>query len=43
MPEPLSTAAQLNFDLGALPMTHGNDFELHTDNHACMEAMADRD
>ncbi|MGC3020497.1 cardiolipin synthase [Brevibacterium sp. FAM 24630] len=41
MPEPLSTAAQLNFDLGALPMTHGNDFELHVDNHACMEAMAD--
>lgn len=41
MPEPLSTAAQLNFDLGALPMTHGNGFELHVDNHACMEAMAD--
>lgn len=41
MPEPLSTAAQLNFDLGALPMTHGNSFELETDNHACMEAMAD--
>ncbi|MGJ5725105.1 cardiolipin synthase [Brevibacterium sp. H602] len=41
MPEPLSTAAQLNFDLGALPMTHGNSFDLHVDNHACMEAMAD--
>lgn len=41
MPEPLSTAAQLNFDLGALPMTHGNAFELHPDNHECMEAMAD--
>src|SRR5699024_166876 len=26
---------------GALPMTHGNGFELHVDNHACMEAMAD--
>lgn len=41
MPEPLRTAAQLNFDLGALPMTHGNSFDLHVDNHACMEAMAD--
>ncbi|UVI35828.1 cardiolipin synthase [Brevibacterium spongiae] len=41
MPEPLSTAAQLNFDLGALPMTHGNFFDLHVDNHACMDAMAD--
>ncbi|MCD1286711.1 cardiolipin synthase [Brevibacterium sp. CCUG 69071] len=41
MPEPLSTAAQLNFDLGALPMTHGNDLHLHVDNHECMEAMAD--
>lgn len=41
MPEPLSTAAQLNFDLGALPMTHGNGFDLHVDNHECMEAMAD--
>src|SRR5699024_6228155 len=29
MPEPLSTAAQLNFDLGALPMTHGNGFEFY--------------
>ncbi|MDN5793606.1 MAG: PLDc N-terminal domain-containing protein, partial [Brevibacterium aurantiacum] len=41
MPEPLSTAAQLNFELGALPMTHGNAFDLQIDNHACMEAMAD--
>ncbi|WP_309132775.1 cardiolipin synthase [Brevibacterium sp.] len=41
MPEPLSTAAQLNFDLGALPLTYGNGFDLHPDNHACMEAMAD--
>nr|WP_137826422.1 cardiolipin synthase [Brevibacterium sp. XM4083] len=41
LPEPLATAAQLNFDLGALPMTHGNAFILHTDNHECMEAMAD--
>ncbi|RBP67014.1 cardiolipin synthetase 2 [Brevibacterium sanguinis] len=41
LPEPLSTAAQLNFDLGALPMTHGNGFSLHPDNHECMEAMAD--
>lgn len=40
-PEPLSTSAQLNFDLGALPMTHGNSFDLHTDNHECMERMAD--
>lgn len=42
MSEPLSTAAQLNYDLGALPMTHGNAFDLQTDNHACMEAMADQ-
>ncbi|PAK96854.1 cardiolipin synthase [Brevibacterium casei] len=39
--EPLLTSALLNFDLGALPMTHGNAFELHTDNHECMDAMAD--
>lgn len=30
--EPLLTSALLNFDLGALPMTHGNEFALHTDN-----------
>ncbi|WP_258402881.1 phospholipase D-like domain-containing protein, partial [Burkholderia multivorans] len=39
--EPLLTSALLNFDLGALPMTHGNAFELHTDNRECMDAMAD--
>ncbi|WP_349829084.1 cardiolipin synthase [Brevibacterium litoralis] len=38
--EPLVTSAQLNYSLGALPMTHGNDVELLTDNHEAMLRMA---
>lgn len=40
LPEPLSTAAQLNYSLGALPMVHGNEFTLEGDNHQCMLDMA---
>ncbi|SLN00887.1 cardiolipin synthase [Brevibacterium yomogidense] len=40
--EPLSTAAQLNYELGALPMVHGNDFELITDSVHCMERMTEQ-
>src|SRR5699024_752956 len=39
--EPLSTAAQLNYELGALPMVHGNDFELITDSVYCIDRMAE--
>lgn len=35
------TAAQLNYNLGALPMTSGNSFELLPDNHAAMVAMGE--
>ncbi|WAL39808.1 MULTISPECIES: cardiolipin synthase [Brevibacterium] len=38
--EPLTTAARLNYSLGALPMTHGNGVELIADNHACIARMA---
>ena len=38
--EALVTSAQLNYRLGALPMTHGNDFTLEPDNHQCMLDMA---
>ncbi len=38
--EPLITSAALNYSLGALPMTHGNDIELIADNHECMAQMA---
>lgn len=38
--EPLVTSAQLNYSLGSLPMTHGNHFVLHEDNHECIRAMA---
>lgn len=36
LPEPLLTAAQLNYSLGSLPMIHGNEFTLEGDNHQCM-------
>ncbi|GAA2007299.1 cardiolipin synthase [Brevibacterium samyangense] len=39
--EPLLTSAQLNYELGALPMTHGNHLELLTDNHEAMLRMAE--
>lgn len=38
---PLSTAAQLNYELGALPMVHGNSFELITDSVYCIDEMTD--
>jgi cardiolipin synthase len=41
LPEHLATAAQLNYSLGALPMTHGNDFRLLTDNNAAIGRMAE--
>lgn len=34
------TSAQLNYSLGALPMAHGNQFELLPDNHEALAAMA---
>ncbi|MDO4918111.1 cardiolipin synthase [Kocuria sp.] len=34
------TAAELNQNLGALPMVGGNDFEILTDNHGSMARMA---
>lgn len=37
--EPLRTSAQLNYSLGALPMTHGNAFSLLPDNHEAIRAM----
>lgn len=40
LPEPLRTSAQLNYSLGALPMTHGNSFELLPDNHEALGTMA---
>ncbi|SMY12027.1 cardiolipin synthase [Brevibacterium jeotgali] len=39
--EPLSTAAQLNYELGALPMVHGNEFGLITDSVHCVDRMAE--
>jgi cardiolipin synthase len=39
LPLPLSTAAQLNYELGALPMVHGNSFELVSDSVDCIEQM----
>src|SRR5699024_4646701 len=38
---PLSTAAQLNYELGALPMVHGNSFELITDSVYCIDEMTE--
>lgn len=38
--EPLRTSAQLNYSLGALPMTHGNSFSLLPDNHEAIRLMA---
>nr|WP_272902259.1 cardiolipin synthase [Brevibacterium daeguense] len=40
LPLPLATSAQLNYSLGALPMTHGNEFSLQEDNHQCYLDMA---
>ena len=39
-PEWVRTTAELNQNLGALPMVGGNDFEVLTDNHDSMARMA---
>ncbi|GAA2096610.1 MULTISPECIES: cardiolipin synthase [Brevibacterium] len=39
LPLPLSTSAQLNYELGALPMVHGNDFTLLQDSSECIRLM----
>ena len=39
-PEWVRTTAELNQNLGALPMVGGNDFEILTDNHDSMARMA---
>lgn len=41
LPLPLSTAAQLNYELGALPMVHGNSFDLISDSVDCMAQMTE--
>lgn len=40
LPEWVTTTAKLNYQLGALPMVGGNDFDILTDNHESMERMA---
>lgn len=35
------TSAQLNYELGALPLVHGSGFELVRDNHECIAEMAE--
>ena len=40
-PEWVRTTAELNYNLGALPMVGGNDFGILTDNHECMRRMAE--
>ncbi|WP_029088417.1 cardiolipin synthase [Brevibacterium album] len=38
---PLATSAQLNYELGALPMVHGNDLELIPDSMECLRQMTE--
>ena len=40
VPAWIESTAALNYNLGALPMVGGNDFEILTDNHEAMRVMA---
>jgi cardiolipin synthase len=40
LPEWILSTAELNYNLGALPMVGGNAFEILTDNHESMQVMA---
>jgi cardiolipin synthase len=41
LPEWILSTAELNYNLGALPMVGGNGFDILTDSHEAMRAMAD--
>ncbi|MUN64567.1 cardiolipin synthase [Kocuria sediminis] len=41
LPDWVESTAALNYSLGALPMVGGNSFEIVTDNHECLRAMAE--
>jgi len=41
LPEWIHSTAELNYNLGALPMVGGNSFEILTDNHDSMRLMAE--